>query len=351
MPTAEIIIGNESAIIPDITQMTLDTFGKLPDSELGAADILTLGDLSKLIDLRDFTLGASLKHWPNAQTRELSLGQYPFLAQMTIADVASAAHLYSKEVGDIVIVKAALEHFLRSPVLAHQKKLTLAQLLDQYPELASVKLEFLELSKYTLEAIPGLLNVPINAIPSWQEIKVSAVPGLREFPIHQSIRFDGEIIPILTTQRDGNAVAKLVQRRPYQSIIWNSDKREGLQPFGSFSIVPVVKGDTILAEAYFESCPSTEASCKLVGPFEYMEFKAGDSFYVSAADWADAGDNQIVFSDYKKEPTAATLPIEADSTLSTSSFIRIVAAGMTIIVGCGVPSLYLLLSNQKRSKS
>lgn len=326
----------------------MDTFGKLPNSELGAADILTLGDLSELIDLRDFTLGSASEHWPDQLRDTISLDQYPFLAQMTIADVATAANLYSKEVGDIPIVNVAVEHFLRSPILAHQKKLTLYQLLEQYPELESVKLEFLDLSKYTLEAIPGILNAPINAIPDWQSIRVSEVPGLREIPIHQSVHLDGEIVSILIAQRDGKAVVNLAQRSPYQSMTWENDKRKGLRPFGSFSIVPVIEDNTVQFGAYFETCAS-KGQCEFVGPFKYLDYKTGDLLYVSATDWAEAGLNEKAFPAYRKEaPSSAS--IEPDDTLSSSTFIRVIAAGMLAIVGCGVPTLYLLLSSRRKTK-
>ena len=350
IPTAEVVIGNETAVIPDIGWLTLDTFGKLPNSELGAADILTLGDLSEMIDLRDFTLGSASEHWPSQLRETVSLNQYPFLAQMTIADIATAANLYSKEVGDILIVKVALEDFLRSPVLAHQQKLTLYQLLEQYPELENVKLEFLDLSKYTIEAIPGILNTPINAIPDWQSIRVSEVPGLREIPIHQSIQLNGEIVSILIAQRDGKAVVNLAQKRPYQSMTWNSDESEGLRPFGSFSIVPVIKDNTVQVEAYFKSCAATESQCEFVGPFKYLEYKPGDLLYVSADDWAEASLAEKAFPDYKKD-VASSASIEPDDTLSSSTFIRAIAAGMIAIVGCGVPTLYLLLSSRRKSKS
>lgn len=327
----------------------MDSFGKLPNSELGAADTLTLGDLSEMIDLRDFTLGSASAHWPSQLMDTISLDQYPFLAQMTIADVATAANLYSKEVGDILIVKVALEHFLRSPILAHQKELTLYELLEQYPELKSVKLEFLELYKYQLGAIPGFLNTPITAIPDWQEIKITEVPGLREIPIYQNASLDGEIVSLMTSQRDGKAIVKLAQRRPYQSMTWDSDKSEALRPFGSFSIVPVIKENTVQVEAYFKSCPSLNVRCSLVGPFEYLEYKIGDSFYVSASDWAQSG-HEMVFPDYKKEVTAS-VPIESDDSLLSSPLIQAIAAGMILIVVCGGPTLYLLLNTLGKSKS
>lgn len=344
------MIGNETAVVPDIGRLTLDTFGKLPNSELGAADILTLGDLSELIDLRDFTLGSASQHWPSQLMDTISLDQYPFLAQMSIDDVATAANLYSKEVGDIPIVNVAVEHFLRSPILAHQQKLTLYQLLEQYPELKSVKLEFLELSKYTLKAIPGFLNIPITAIPDWQSIRVSEVPGLREIPIHQSIQLDGEIVSMLVSQQDEKAVVKLSQRRPYQSMTWNSDKGEGLRPFGSFSIVPTIVENTVQVEAYFKSCSSLNDQCSLVGPFKYLEYEIGDSFYVSASDWVQASLAEKAFPDYKKE-VIASAPVEPVDSGLHLNFIQVIAAGMITIVGCGVPTLYLLLTTFGKSRS
>lgn len=82
MPLAEVAIENDVAVIPDITQLTLDSFN-LVDGEGSAANMLALGDLSQILDLRNMTVGAALTGQHRHELQALTLDQYDFLAEMT----------------------------------------------------------------------------------------------------------------------------------------------------------------------------------------------------------------------------------------------------------------------------
>ena len=178
---AEVMIEDETTVIPDITQITLDSFGTLPGTEDSAADLLVLGDLSGMFDLRDMTLGSAVSHWPRPQLQQLTLDQYAFLADMTIAEVADMSGLYSESVDDIPIVEKAISTFLKNPVLASERNLTLSQFLDRYPEIGSIKLGFQFLDRY-----PEIGSIKLGYYSS-RSITTLRFPSYCLRPLQQSL--------------------------------------------------------------------------------------------------------------------------------------------------------------------
>ena len=284
---AEVMIEDETTVIPDITQITLDSFGALPGTEDSAADLLVLGDLSDMFDLRDMTLGSAVSHWPRPRLQQLTLDQYAFLADMTIAEVADMSGLYSESVDDIPMVEKAISTFLKNPVLASERNLTLSQFLERYPEIGSIKLGLLQLSEYHYSTIPKLLSTPITAVPGWQELEISNIVGLSELPIHQDIQLDGEIVSLRAVRKNNRTEIQLTQGSG-PSAIWYDDEKHRLQPFNSFLLQPMIAGEKIKVSAYFKSCSLSLNSCQFIGPFAYPDYKIGDRFYVSAEDWKAA---------------------------------------------------------------
>lgn len=346
MPLAEVLIEDKTTVIPNITSMTLDSFGTLSNTEDRAADLLVLGDLSGLFDLRGMTLGSAVSHWQRQQLEQLTLDQYTFLADMTIAEVADMSGLYSKSVDDIPIVETAIATFLKNPVLASERNLTLSQFLDRYPEIGSIKLGLLQLAEYHYSTIPKLLATPITAIPGWQELAVSNIVGLSELPIHQDIQLDGEIVSLSTVRKNDQTEIQLTQG-PGASTIWYDDEQHGLQPFNSFFLQPTIAGEKIMVSAYFKSCSLSPDNCQFIGPFDYPDYKVGDSFYVSAEDW----DAMLVQDDsvmkFKRE-IAPAVPDTATDPFYQALLLKIAGVGALVIFGLGLPSFYWL--TRRRAK-
>jgi len=135
------------------------------------------------------------------------------------------------------------------------------------------------------------------------------------------------------------------------SATWSEalDER-ALRPFGSFFLKPMIAGETIRIDAYFKSCTGSERSCEFIGPFAYPNYKVGDHFYVSQADWRTivAQDQQAI--EFVREPAPAAE--EQTATLFDEQLLKIVAAGVLAALTGGISVLFWLLSrNRKEAKS
>lgn len=344
---AEAIIADKTTIIPDITQITLDSFGSLSGTENGAADLLVLGDLSGMFDLRDMTLGSAVAHWPRPQLQQLTLDQYAFLADMTIAEVADMSGLYSASVDDIPMVEKAISTFLKNPVLAGERNLTLSQFLDRYPEIGSIKLGLLQLSEYHYSTIPKLLSTPITAIPGWQELEISNIAGLSGLPIHQAIQLDGEIVSLRAIRKNNRTEIQLTQGSG-PSAIWYDDEEHRLQPFNSFFLQPRIAGEKIKMSAYFKSCSLNSDSCRFIGPFAYPDYQVGDRFYVSAEDWKSVLVQDGNAMEFKRE-VAPAVPSTATDPFYQAFLLKIAGIGILIVLGLGLPSSYWLMRRRVKS--
>lgn len=347
IPLAEVVIDEEVAIIPNVTKMTLDSFKHSPDSKEDLADLLVLGDLSQIFDLRDMTLGSAVAHWSSYDRKVITLDQYTFLSEMTIAEVADMSGLHSEEVGKIPIVERALETFLNHPVLTSEKRITLSQFLRRYPEIGSIKLGFLELSKYHHTAIPSLLSTPITTIPDWQIQKVSSIVGLKELPMHQDITLDGEIVTLSTVRLEDRSAIQLSQGD--ETAIWSEEIEDGLQPFSTFLLQPEMAGEYIKVRAFFKSCPNTLADCKFIGPFDYRDYKRGDNFYVSGNDWVSIrAENESI--EFKRE-SAIEIPVEDSDNAFDEKLIFRIALSLAVIIGIAALGLLWLLLKWKKVKT
>ena len=338
---AEVVIEDETTVIPDITQITLNSFGTLSGTEDGAAAFLVLGDLSGMFDLRDMTLGSAVSHWPRQQLQQLTLDQYAFLADMTIAEVADMSGLYSEPVGDIPIVEKAISTFLKNPVLAGERHLTLSQFLDRYPEIGSIKLGLLQLSEYHYSTIPKLLSTPITAVPGWQALEISNIVGLSELPIHQDIQLDGEIVSLRAVRKNNRTEIQLTQGSG-PSAIWYDDKEHRLQPFNSFFLQPMIAGEKIKVSAYFKSCSLSSNSFQFIGPFDYPDYKVGDRFYISAKDWKSLLVQESNAMEFKREIAPAVASTATDP-FYQAFLLKIAGIGTLIVLGLGLPSSYWLM--------
>ena len=336
---AEVVIEDKSAIVPDITRLSLDSFGTLPNSEDGVADVISLLDLSKIIDLRDMRVGLAVSGWSKQQMLAITLDQYTFVAEMTLLDMAELTNSYRREIGDLPLAQTALSTFLQHPVLISERRLTLAQMLDRYPDIGSFKLGFIDLSQHRHTDMPGLLNMPIMSIPNWEQLKPADIPGLRNMVLHQNIRLDGEVVNLQAVREDGRIQIKLKNDLGL-SVDWSEEPDEGLTPFDSYSITPTLAGEKIKVSAYFSSCVSDP--CELVGPFEYGEHKKGDAVYVSAKDWAIAGKSRDASINFNRE-TVVDDAIAYEVPFYKMPLVQAILAGAGIVSVVGLSFTYLLI--------
>lgn len=340
----------EATIIPDIEQISLESFGTLPDSEQSVADVLTLSDFSELVDLRDMTLGLSIQNLSRDELLGLTLEDYPFITEITLAEIAQLTNTYKLAVSKLPLALVALETFLSHPNLAIEKKLTLAQVLKRYPDIGSVKLGFLEIDQYDYKAIPGLLEIPLTQIPNWESVRVSEVPGLERTIIDGGDQLDGNVVQ-LNTVRDAGRVKIRLEDGSGLGIDWSEDPKEGLSPFGSYTTTANIHVEKVKVSAYFKSCLE-EVQCSFIGPFYLQEYSKGDLVYVSAGDWSLAS-REDSFEEARTTAWEKAAPpdTEAEAFSSQEKFIRTAVTAAVGICLSGAVLLYFLLSglNKKRS--
>jgi hypothetical protein len=298
------------------------------------------------------TLGFAHEYLSREEVEVLTLEDYSFLNETTFSEIVQLTNSYKRSVEHFPLALVALKTFLSHPVLATERKLTLAQVMQKYPDIGDFKLDFLELGQYGAQQIPGLLNIPIMQIPGWEDIKVSAIPGLGRVSIDADDNLDGSIVKLTVSSEKGNQKSVVLEDDTGLSLEWSEKPEDGLSPFGSYFIAPTISGEEIAVSAYFKSCDlqSLTAGCSMVGPFPYGEYTVGDRIYVSAKDWSSAT---------KEVQTSAPEPVVEESrsldTIATAptrqaQFIRVlIIAGIgTTLLGALV--LYLILRGLFRKK-
>ena len=339
-----------SATIPDVKQISLESFETRENGEENIADLITLSDFSKFFDLRDMTLGLVIQNLTKDEALALTLEDYPFVSDMTLAEIALLTNTYKVAVNDLPLAQVALETVLSHPSLAIEKRLTLGQVLEKYPDVGSVKLGFLELDQYNYKDIPGLLDIPLTQIPDWEVVRVSEIPGLERTIIDGEDQLNGSIVQ-LKTVRDAGRVKIRLENESGLGIDWGEDAKAGLSPFDSYLTVANIYGEKVKVSAYFRSCLGKVSQCNFIGPFTLQEYNKGDLVYVSAKDWSLASradsSSQLQITTRKE----AVLPKAEEKAFSNERFIRIAIKTIVGISLSGAALLYVLLSQLKGKQS
>ncbi|AFZ28332.1 hypothetical protein Cylst_6556 (plasmid) [Cylindrospermum stagnale PCC 7417] len=147
---------------------------------------LKLGDISEALQTEEFSLQAiALRTVPEANAdinstnlNEIALSEFPLAGEQTLSHLAQVVPgLDQTEVKDI----APVTTLLKSKGIA-ASNLTLSQVLAQY-EVGQMKLEEIDLSKFSISSIPNLDAVPIQDFTNWMNSNVSDIPGLGQVPL------------------------------------------------------------------------------------------------------------------------------------------------------------------------
>jgi len=201
LPTVE----QGGAILPDWNQITFSTlpsvqadgvFQATPDivQALGydpsrswqagdpLAQVLSLGDVQDAFGLEQFNLAAI------ASLTGLDLGQVS-LENLGPAHWQSVASLVRAIPG---LEQFPVEHV--APVFdllsAHGIEIPYGEILGEIaadPVAGALQLADIDLSRYGLDAIPGLENVQLGNLANWQEALISEIPGLSEVPFSEFV--------------------------------------------------------------------------------------------------------------------------------------------------------------------
>ena len=176
------------------------TFDSLRFQEPGGIDLSSLttslgydpshswqaGDtLAKVTQLSDFggSFPYSLKSI--AQASEINLARYrlsdvaPLISGQTIRDIVSAIpSLNYAPIATVPAIAGLLNHY----AVTYTRTDTIADLLNDNG-LASLYLGAMDLSQFSLAALPGLADTRLDQFPGWQSIHFSNVRGLGSLPI------------------------------------------------------------------------------------------------------------------------------------------------------------------------
>ncbi len=162
---------------PSITnQLGYDPSRSWP-SGANLAQFMELGDFQDSFHLEAFNLNqisqisglqaGSLQTFPLAgiQTPATLLQAIPSLGQLPVSSVQPIADLFE--------------------LAGQNPSETIAQAVQQFPQIAQQPLSQLDLSNYGVNSIPGLSNAPLGNLAGWQQSFINQVPGLSQVPFSQ----------------------------------------------------------------------------------------------------------------------------------------------------------------------
>lgn len=189
VPTVIVQQGNQQAIAPDWANLS---FAQLPPLGGGVLmggeewakgtpveQILTLGDFQTSLRLQDLNLSAIFQATAT-DPATVSLDRLPLLRQQTLStlvdQIPPLGQLTASEIPPIA-------QLLRSAKLDYQlQTATPLSLLVKDPNLGSLIFSNLDLSRYSVLDIPGLMQAPLQTFGNWQSAKISEIPQLNRFP-------------------------------------------------------------------------------------------------------------------------------------------------------------------------
>jgi hypothetical protein len=332
LPMGVLHIDGRSAAIPDWQVVTFDSFPFFPaDGQWGEvewskgdllADVLTLGDFQRSLDLHLMTLasmgeslGIPVKLGKKSPIYQIKLSEFRLLERQTIASLVEAVPaLLDMPIEKLEVLQDLVSSVEPTLVLKDQ---TLEELLTEHPEMGSIKLSRAILEDYTVADLPGIEVAPLQVFAQWEDAAISEVPLLPLmswwlFP--QKPLIDGEIAVATVSQSDSAADADdndalvLTPSSAFEPIEWTAGEEEktsapayglreraqindgqelkGAFPFGpAFKVVPeAITPEGIQMAMYFRTCRSTagtvDCSAYGIGPIPLQTYRPGETVFL-----------------------------------------------------------------------
>ncbi|NJN12853.1 MAG: hypothetical protein HC836_41935 [Richelia sp. RM2_1_2] len=190
---------------------------------------LILGDIDEALKPQLLSLGNINYNDLNAFT----LKEFPLLGEQTLQHLVDIIpNLAQNKISEIPPIAALLK--AESPQT--NINTSLINLLSQNPTLAKLKLNQIDLSKYTISDIPNLDAVQLSNFKGWENTLIKDIPGLNAVPL--------ATYPVPLTEA-GNTVARI-------DLIWGTaEKRRQRTVSGSD-----VTGFSVPCEE--QQCPNIE---------------------------------------------------------------------------------------------
>ncbi|NES64167.1 MAG: hypothetical protein F6K24_02320 [Okeania sp. SIO2D1] len=163
-----------SSELDELAQYPLSVEWEKGDS---IASILTIGDFRSSFQLQLLSLN-SIFIPLSVLPKSVNLAELSFLNSWNLGDLISVIPELKDQ--KIETITPLLELVKTSKQNVSGK--SIGELLEENQGLDSLKLSKLDLSKYTLEAIPQLLSKPLESYKDWQSISISDIPYLTKLP-------------------------------------------------------------------------------------------------------------------------------------------------------------------------
>lgn len=283
---ADLTISGKTAMIPDWSRVSLSDFPPLVDQGVNLEDSLTVGDLGNILDIENITfLSIVLNSEEYIDEKNIQLDAYPFIKELTVGDVAEVIPgLKGTPISQIKIIQDLLGTVADAPEIVNSDA-TLDEILSRYPNLNSIKFNYLALESYSADDFPGFLKTPVISVPGWQEIPVGDVLGLKYVPldkIGQGLNMRGEIVSVGVVDGEDGKSARLHEGLWRQE--WNTE--QPLTPFGPFmTIYPYSVSEAGMnSVVFFNTCSGEVVECQSFGPFPYLYHADGDPIFIGQVD-------------------------------------------------------------------
>ncbi|NJO64126.1 MAG: hypothetical protein HC836_39915 [Richelia sp. RM2_1_2] len=164
---------------------------------------LTLGDIDEALKPQLFSL-ANITNNNDANT--FTLETFPLLGEQFIQHLADIIpNLGQTKISEIPPIAA----LLKAESSQININTSLINLLSQNPTLGKLKLNQIDLSKYTISDIPNLDAVQLSNFKGWENTLIKDIPGLNALPL--------ATYPLPLTE-SGNTVARI-------DFIWGTDEK------------------------------------------------------------------------------------------------------------------------------
>lgn len=203
IPTVAYSVGSQELLVPDWSQISFATlppiqepgFLQLPQSlvsqigydptrswnaGLSPDSFVMLGDVENAFHIEAFTLG-DISGISGGNMAFLRLNDFALINWQTPESLVSAIPgLGSLSVSQVKPIQDLLAQV--GGVSSHG---SISDVLRQNPSLGDIPLGELDLTRYSLDSIPGLTTTRIAQFSAWQEAFIAQVPGLKQVPFSQ----------------------------------------------------------------------------------------------------------------------------------------------------------------------
>lgn len=203
IPTIAYQVGKQQVLAPDWSQLAWSTLPPIKESgwiqipanlvaqlrydpsrswKAGQTpDFFTmLGDVEDAFHMEKFQL-QDILDLTDLAINTLQLDDFGLMRWQSVASLVEAI----PNLGDAIVsqVEPIRDLFVKTGL--GYINASIAQVLQQYPELGQLSFGQLDLTRYALKSIPGLVQTPLEKFSAWQQSFIAQVPGLAQVPFSQ----------------------------------------------------------------------------------------------------------------------------------------------------------------------